>query len=116
MDRRLILEAQARVLGHLRLTPVMVVELPTSLGPRPVTLKLESLQVTGSFKPRGAVNSLLQLHEADILACSGGNHGLAVAWAAARLGKRAHIYVPTTAAHRRRGVRGQPRRAAGVRN
>lgn len=98
MDRRLILEARARIEGHLRLTPVVEVELPTPLGPRTVTLKLESLQITGSFKPRGAVNSLLQLDEADILACSGGNHGLAVAWAAARLGKRAHIYVPTTAA------------------
>ncbi len=99
MDRSLILEARARVQGHLRLTPILEVELPTPQGPRAVVLKLESLQITGSFKPRGAVNSLLQLGEMDLLACSGGNHGLAVAWAAARLGKRAHIYVPTTAAH-----------------
>ncbi|HJV90870.1 MAG TPA: serine/threonine dehydratase [Holophagaceae bacterium] len=98
MDRQLILEARDRIAGHLRLTPVITVELPTVAGPREVVLKVESLQVTGSFKPRGAVNSLLQLAEADVLACSGGNHGLAVAWAAARLGKRAHIYVPTTAA------------------
>ncbi|HJV21657.1 MAG TPA: pyridoxal-phosphate dependent enzyme [Holophagaceae bacterium] len=98
MERRLILEARARLAGHLRLTPVITVELPTPAGPREVVLKLESLQITGSFKPRGAVNSLLQLAEDDVIACSGGNHGLAVAWAAARLGKRAHIYVPTTAA------------------
>lgn len=98
MDRTLILEARERIRGHLRLTPVMAVELPTPRGPRSVILKLESLQVTGSFKPRGALNSLLQITEADVLACSGGNHGLAVAWAAARLGRRAHIYVPETAA------------------
>ncbi|HJW33281.1 MAG TPA: pyridoxal-phosphate dependent enzyme [Holophagaceae bacterium] len=98
MERQRVLEARGRIQGHLRLTPVVAVELPTPRGPRAVTLKLESLQITGSFKPRGAVNSLLQLEETDLIACSGGNHGLAVAWAAGRLGKRAHIYVPTTAA------------------
>jgi threonine dehydratase len=98
MDRSLVLEARDRIRGHLRLTPVMTVELPTPLGLRSVVLKLESLQVTGSFKPRGALNSLVQLTEPEVLACSGGNHGLAVAWAAARLGRRAHIYVPETAA------------------
>ncbi len=98
MERQQVLEARARIQGHLRLTPIVTVELPTPQGPRGVILKLESLQITGSFKPRGAVNSLLQLGETDLIACSGGNHGLAVAWAAARLGKRAHIYVPTTAA------------------
>lgn len=98
MDRSLVLEARVRLRGHLRLTPVMAVEVPTPEGPRRAVLKLECLQVTGSFKPRGAVNSLLQLPEGDLVACSGGNHGLAVAWAAARLGKRAHIYVPETAA------------------
>ncbi|HND00205.1 MAG TPA: pyridoxal-phosphate dependent enzyme, partial [Myxococcota bacterium] len=98
MDRNLVLQARDRIRGHLRLTPVMTVELPTPTGSRSVVLKLESLQVTGSFKPRGALNSLLQLTEPDVLACSGGNHGLAVAWAAARLGRRAHIYVPETAA------------------
>lgn len=98
MDRSEVLEARARIQGHLRLTPVLTVELPTPAGPRAVVLKLESLQVTGSFKPRGALNSLLQLSEPEVLACSGGNHGLAVAWAAARLGRQAHIYVPGTAA------------------
>lgn len=98
MDRDLVLEARERIRGHVRLTPVLEVELPTPEGPRAVALKLESLQITGSFKPRGAMNSLLRLPEEDIIACSGGNHGLAVAWAAARLGKRAHIYVPETAA------------------
>jgi threonine dehydratase len=98
MERSWILEARARIHGHLRITPVIEVELPTPQGLRPVVLKLESLQITGSFKPRGAMNSLLQLAGADLVACSGGNHGLAVAWAAARLGKRAHIYVPETAA------------------
>ena len=93
-----LLAARERIRGHLRLTPTMAVEVPTAHGPRPAVLKLESLQVTGSFKPRGAVNSLLQLAGADVVACSGGNHGLAVAWAGARLGKRTHIFVPETAA------------------
>ena len=98
IQRSQLLEARARIQGHLRLTPVMALEVPTIQGPRRAVLKLESLQVTGSFKPRGAVNSLLQLEEADVVACSGGNHGLAVAWAGARLGKRTHIFVPETAA------------------
>ncbi len=98
MHRDRILEARDRIRGHLRVTPLLAVEVPTPGGLREAVLKLECLQVTGSFKPRGAVNSLLQLDSADIVACSGGNHGLAVAWAAARLGRRAHIYVPETAA------------------
>lgn len=63
-----------------------------------MVLKLECLQVTGSFKPRGAMNSLLSSGAGAVVACSGGNHGLAVAWAAARLGRRAVVVVPESAA------------------
>jgi threonine dehydratase len=63
-------------------------------------LKLELLQHTGSFKARGALNALSladgQL-EAGVIAASGGNHGLAVAWAAGQVGCAATIFVPTTA-------------------
>jgi threonine dehydratase len=61
-----------------------------------VTLKLESLQHTGSFKPRGAFNFILsqEIPDSGIVAASGGNHGLAVAYAARRLGTKAEIFVP----------------------
>jgi threonine dehydratase len=64
-----------------------------------VTLKLELLQHTGSFKPRGAFTNLLQrrVPAAGVVAASGGNHGAAVAFAAMRLGIRAKIFVPTVA-------------------
>ena len=63
----------------------------------PVTLKLELLQYTGSFKPRGAFNRLLtaQLPSAGVIAASGGNHGAAVAYAARALNVTAEIFVPT---------------------
>lgn len=88
-------EAGARISAHVRRTPVMQVE----LAGVPVALKLEQMQHTGSFKARGAFNTLLQaaVPEAGIVAASGGNHGAAVAYAAARLGHRARIYVPEIA-------------------
>jgi threonine dehydratase len=64
-----------------------------------LTLKLELLQHTGSFKPRGAFTNLLQrkVPAAGVVAASGGNHGAAVAFAAMRLGVPAKIFVPTVA-------------------
>jgi threonine dehydratase len=66
-------------------------------GSVPVTLKLEHLQCSGSFKARGAFANLLarDVPASGVIAASGGNHGVAVAYAAARLGVRAHIFVPT---------------------
>jgi threonine dehydratase len=77
-------------------TPVVSVD-PSAFG-HPVTLKLEHLQHTGSFKPRGAFNRLLAqpVPAAGVIAASGGNHGLAVAYAARQLGVPAEIVVPTT--------------------
>jgi threonine dehydratase len=65
----------------------------------PLTLKLELLQHTGSFKTRGAVTNVLlrSVPPAGIVAASGGNHGVAVAWAAMRFGKPARIFVPAVA-------------------
>ena len=64
-----------------------------------ITFKLELLQHTGSFKPRGAFTNLLQreVPPAGVVAASGGNHGAAVAYAAMRLGIPAKIFVPTVA-------------------
>jgi threonine dehydratase len=78
---------------YVRRTPVVDVD----LDGLPVTLKLEQLQCSGSFKARGAFTNLLvrDLPPAGVCAASGGNHGVAVAYAAHRLGIPAKIFVPT---------------------
>ena len=88
-------DAWTRIKLHVLRTPV----LETDVFGTPISLKLEQMQHTGSFKARGAMNSLLSMDvpKAGLVAASGGNHGAAVAWAAARLGHRARIYVPELA-------------------
>ena len=92
-------EAAYRVIApHLRRTPVVPVNgSEFGLAPFELFLKLESLQHGGSFKSRGAFANLLlrEVPAAGVVAASGGNHGAAVAFAAQRLGIRAHIFVPT---------------------
>jgi threonine dehydratase len=80
---------------HIRRTPVLDWA-EDSFGPGAVTLKLESLQHAGSFKARGAFANLLsrEIPPAGVCAASGGNHGAAVAYAAMKLGVKAHIFVP----------------------
>ncbi len=97
-DVAAITAAHRRITNYVRTTPVISVVVPTPTGERPVVLKLESLQVTGSFKPRGAFNALLTDDAPSVVACSGGNHGLAVAYAAKALGRHAVICVPNSAA------------------
>lgn len=96
-SRDAIAAAAARIAPHLRRTPLLRPE-PGAFGlALPPILKLELLQATGSFKPRGALNRLLSagtLPAAGVVAASGGNHGAAVAWAARRLGVPAEIFVP----------------------
>lgn len=83
--------AAARIRPHARRTPV----LRARVDGRPVVFKLEQLQVTGSFKFRGALNALLAGPRPDlVVTASGGNHGLAVATAAAVLDLPATVYVP----------------------
>lgn len=84
----------------VRRTPAIALA-PGSLGvTAPLALKLESLQVSGSFKGRGAFHKLLasKAPAAGIVAASGGNHGAAAAYAARALGHKAEIFVPTIAA------------------
>lgn len=91
-------EAHARIAPHIRRTPTW--NLPGAFGHEGVvSLKLESLQHAGSFKARGAFNTLLseEVPEAGVAAASGGNHGAAVAYAAMRLGRKARIFVPEIA-------------------
>ena len=78
---------------YVRRTPV----LHASVDGRPLVLKLEHLQLTGSFKIRGAVNTLLALNVSEVVTASGGNHGIAVAQAAQLLGAHATVFVPVTA-------------------
>jgi threonine dehydratase len=88
--------AAARNAGRVRATPVAELE-PYAFGsPAQIALKLELLQHTGSFKPRGAFSHILSqpVPKAGVIAASGGNHGAAVAYAAQTLGYRAEIYVP----------------------
>src|ERR687883_485105 len=93
--------AQARIKPYVRRTPLM--PLPALRGDLPpqLRLKLENLQVTGSFKARGVFNTLLQLDEAQrergVVAASGGNHGAALAYGAWRLGLPATIFLPERA-------------------
>jgi threonine dehydratase len=83
---------------HIRRTPIVEVNgedfgLPAAT----LTLKLELLQHSGSFKARGAFANVLtrEVPEAGVVAASGGNHGAATAYAAMKLGKRAKIFVPS---------------------
>ncbi|GAA4555435.1 serine/threonine dehydratase [Planotetraspora kaengkrachanensis] len=89
--------AAGRIAPHVRRTPLLQAE-------SHLVLKLESTQHSGSFKARGAFNRILAAGEtaalpaAGVIAASGGNHGLAVAYAARALGVRAEIFVPEVSA------------------
>jgi threonine dehydratase len=89
VNRARIADIEQLIRPHVRQTPVIEAEA--------LTLKLELLQHSGSFKARGAFANLLtrQVPASGVVAASGGNHGAAVAYAAQKLGKRARIYVPT---------------------
>ena len=91
-----ITAASGRIHSHIRRTPLVDLDLPDG---RRVGLKLEQMQHTGSFKARGAFNTLLSqaVPKAGVVAASGGNHGAAVAYAARALGHRARIFVPELA-------------------
>ena len=85
---------------HIRRTPVLQIQAEDfGLGTNQISFKLEFLQHSGSFKARGAFTNLLRRETpaAGVVAASGGNHGAAVAFAAQRMGKPAHIFVPTVA-------------------
>jgi threonine dehydratase len=91
-----IIAAYKRVQPHIRRTPVIDLDADTLGLGAPLTLKLEQLQVTGSFKVRGAFNNMagVDLPDAGVVAISGGNHGAAVGYAATRLGVKSTVFVP----------------------
>lgn len=95
-------DARARISAHVRATPVL--ELAGEWAPGRVLFKLEHLQHTGSFKARGAFNRILRAHDSGeldpavgVVVASGGNAGLANAFAASRSGVPATVFVPETA-------------------
>lgn len=98
----MICQAQHRLRGRLHRTPLVhSTTLSDRLGAE-VWLKLECLQKTGSFKPRGAFNKMLTLshdeREAGVVAVSGGNHAQGAAFAARELGIHATICMPSSTA------------------
>jgi len=101
INREAIAGAYQAIHSHIRRTPVVEIS-ARDLGleiSNPIVLKLELLQHSGSFKPRGAFANLLlrDVPSAGVAAASGGNHGAAVAYAAWKLGHKATIFVPETA-------------------
>src|SRR5260370_14082346 len=96
MLRTEIEAACARIADHVRTTPVMSLENGIWGLDARLVLKFEQLQHTASFKPRGAFNRILSnsVPPAGVIAASGGNHGIAVAYVARKLGYQAEIFVP----------------------
>src|SRR5512143_2278645 len=88
-------QARERIAPYVRHTPLLPPPALRGELPGQLQLKLENLQVTGSFKARGVFNNLLQLspeqRERGVIAASGGNHGAALAYGAWRLGLPATI-------------------------
>jgi len=100
IDRREIAQTAKLIRPYIRRTPIIEADgRDFGLDSPPVVLKLESLQHAGSFKARGAFANLLmrEVPAAGVVAATGGNHGVAVAYAAKRLGKPARIFVPKVA-------------------
>jgi threonine dehydratase len=96
LTRDSIETAQKRIASYIRQTPVLEVDpAPFGVDCR-LIFKLEFLQVTGTFKARGAFNLLLSNDAEPVIAASGGNFAFAIGHASATLGRRAHLFVPST--------------------
>jgi threonine dehydratase len=98
IDRDSIAQTERLIRPHIRRTPVIEVNAADfGLGAAHLGFKLELLQHAGSFKTRGAFTNLLtrEIPGAGVVAASGGNHGVAVAYASMKLGIPAKIFVPT---------------------
>jgi threonine dehydratase len=101
-----VLAASRRIEGLVRRTPVVHSARLSEIAGGDVYLKLENEQITGSFKLRGAMNTIASLPSAvrarGIVASSAGNHGLGIAYAARHFNVHATIFVPRTAAQVKR--------------
>ncbi|MFT5088893.1 MAG: threonine dehydratase, partial [Planctomycetota bacterium] len=96
-----IQQARERIRPYIYLSPLSHSQTLSKITGKELYLKLENLQMTGSFKDRGALNRMLQLKEEDkargVVASSAGNHAQAVAYLAQRLGIEATIVMPENA-------------------
>ena len=102
VDVRDVERAAQAVAGVARETPVLPAKrLARQIGAGEIWLKLENLQVTGSFKVRGALNRLTAMSDEErargVIAASAGNHAQAVAWAARSFGAKATLFMPAEA-------------------
>jgi threonine dehydratase len=100
INRDRIAATYQRIREYIRETPVIEADgADFGLGSYRLSFKMESFQHSGSFKARGAFANLLanRLPQAGVVAASGGNHGVAVAYAAMKLGVKARIFVPSIA-------------------
>jgi threonine dehydratase len=100
LDRQQIATVEKIIRPHIRRTPILeAAGADFRLDSISLILKLEFLQHAGSFKARGAFANLLtrDVPKAGVVAASGGNHGVAVAYAAGKLGVPAKIFLPTVA-------------------
>ncbi len=98
--RKDVLDAEERIRSHIRETPVEYSPYLSRLGNCDVYLKLENIQLTGSFKLRGAANKILSLSKEEkkkgVITASTGNHGLAFAWMAQKFDVKGTIFLPET--------------------
>lgn len=101
LDPRLVRDALRRIGPSVHRTPLLSSRTLSEQVGRPVLLKAEHLQKTGSFKVRGALNFMLGLEEEarerGVVTISAGNHAQAVAWAAAKAGVPATVVMPADA-------------------
>jgi threonine dehydratase len=100
LSRERIQAIESIIRPYIRRTPILEVDgADFGLDSIKITFKLELFQHAGSFKARGAFTNILtrEVPAAGVVAASGGNHGVAVAFAAMKLGKPATIFVPTVA-------------------
>src|SRR5262245_47953143 len=98
VDPAAIAAAHPLIAPHVRQTPIVGIDgADFGLTTGPIMLKLELLQHSGSFKVRGAFTNLLtrKVPAAGVVAASGGNHGVAIAYAAMKLKLPAKIFLPT---------------------
>lgn len=103
MNRQSIEHAASRIAPYITRTPLVASRWLSTASGAQVWLKLETAQVTGSFKARGAMHALIAMRqrapEVDlVVTASAGNHGQALAWAGAQLGIRVRAYAPAAAA------------------
>ncbi len=101
-----VFAARKRIAPYVRRTPLILSEWLSRVCGTAVSLKLESLQPTHSFKVRGAFNAALQMRGQRLVTATTGNHGRAMSYATQTLGMQAVVFAPsTTPAVKLEGIR-----------